>query len=494
MTMPAVSARQVQDAAQAIDDLTRARARVGLALPKLRERRLVIDGAWRYYDGDHPPLWLTSKMASLFRGMATRLHDNLCEMAVDALLSRLEVTGWEDVPPLQLPGQLGQQLPTAEGVMAAAATALWGMNSLDLEQEELYRHALVSSVGYVLVWPGEDGQPEIVQQDPRTIYVEYGSMRRDDRLWAVKCWWDQEAVRWRANLYEKGQLGQPSTVVRLLQTQRGNAESIPDGPNGFTIDPDDPGGPSGLPTSDVPLVPFQRRRDGRSRLHNLTPIQDKINKLAANKLVAAEFAAFRQRVFITTQQLPDNAISNAPDRAIVLDPGTPDAPTSVHEFAVTELANYDDAITAEVGKFFTVAQLPRHLIVGTGSASPSGEAIKADEGPFVQLVDSWVARLGASWQDVMALLGVQARPVWAETATHHDLTTAQTVKGFTDAGAPLGLVLARYAGWSEEEVAEAQAEASAREAQAAAAGAVALAAFDQGAALPQALPGMADQE
>lgn len=477
MTQPAgpdlVTAQQSLLAQAALLNDSRRLLRDGLA--KISVRRAHIDTAWRYYEGDHPALWMTDKMGDLFKGMASNLSDNLCGLAVDSVLNRLRVTGWTDTDPvLDMAGDVAV-------TQAQAAQALWSINSLDLEQEDLYRHALVSSVGYVLAWPDERGLPDVTVQDPRSTWVEYRGAT-GERLWGLRTWHDEGT--WHANLYH------PDRVVRLVVPGRSDSKRLPDSGR-FVLDGDDPGGPSPLAVQQVALVPFQRRRGAPGYLKSLIPVQDKINKLAANKMVAAEFAAFRQRVFITTQSLPDNAITNAPDRAIVLDPGSPDAPTSVQEFAVTELSNYDQSIAAEVAKFATIAPLPRHLILGDGGAPPSGEQVKADEGPFVALVDAYVDRFGAAWSDVVGLFGIAAGPAWADTTVHNDEAVARTVKTFVDAGVPAGLALQRYAGWSEDEVAEVDAATSAQAVQAAAAGAVALAAFDQGADPRGALPPMA---
>lgn len=466
-----------------IDAAAAARVDLGVALKAMGERNAFIDLSWRYYDGDHPALWLSDKFADIFGERTVRLEDNYCALAVDAVLSRIGVTGWIDLDDTEddtaeTDDSRDGDVAEGEGAQAVrvtdadVATAVWSQDGLDLMQEDLYRHALVSHVGYVLVWPNEQGVPEAIPQDPRNVYVHYGSMRLNDIRWAAKVW--HEDKRWHACLFY------PDRMVRLISAQDASAAKRPEA-NGFVLNPDDPGGPNPLPVKDrVPMVPFDLRRGGKSWLHNLIPPQDKINKLAANKMVAAEFAAYRQRVFITTQQLPDDALENAPDRAIVMDPGTKDAPTSVHEFAVTELRNYDQAIDAEVSRFFTIARLPRHLIVGTGSAPPSGEAIKTDEGPFVAVVDRLVARWTAAWTDVMALLGLNVEPTWGDTEVHNDLSVGQTVKAFTDAGAPLPTVLRKYAAWDDAEVLEAQEALDARQAQAVAAGAAALTAFEAG--------------
>lgn len=483
------------DVTDAVADLAMVRGNLKRGLDAMKAKRPFIDLAWRYYDGDHPALWLTEKLADVFgTRLASNLANNYCEVAVDAVLHRLAVTGWAD---RLAPGTTEQQdnaSTTPESGPAAPDTPerdvpppdvapvvtdamlaerVWADNDLDLEQEDLYRHAQVAGEGYVIVWPSDDGGMDVVVNDPRSVHVEYGSLRRTDVRWAVKAWFDQDVARWRANVYF------PERIVRLIGPITSTNSTDEPAAHTFVLDADDPGGPH--PFGKVPVIPFNRRRNAPSRLRSLWPIQDKINKLAANKMVAAEFGAFRQRYVLSTQEFADGTLQNSPDHAWLLDPGTPDAPTKVGEFAITELSNYDESINAEVEHFFAVAGLPRHLRQGAGGAPPSGDAVRADEGPFVALVDSYVKRFGAAWRDVMDLIGLNVEPAWAETEVNNDKGTAETVKTYVDAGAPLTVALRKYAGWDDSDLAEVEAkqasDAERAEQAAAAAGMLAMQSF-----------------
>lgn len=468
------------------DDLTQARAHLRHALKCLKAKRYLIDLMWAYYDGDHPALWLTTKLQDTFGArLATNLQDNFCDLAVDALVHRLNVSGWAD---REEPGETANPAGTPEGqevetdeatdlAEAMAAEAVWSDNDLDMEQEDLYRHSMIAGSAYAIVWPRQGGGYDIAANDARTVHVEYGSLKRTDRKWAAKVWWDSDRGVWSAVLYY------PDRIVRLTGDKSQRADATDLDPDRFGLDPQDAGGPHAF--GKVPVVPFDRRRNGPSRLKSLVPIQDKINKLASNKMVAAEFGAFRQRYFLTTQNLDSQSLRNSPDHAIVLDPGLTDSRTQVGEFDATPLANYDQSIDAEIDKFFTVALLPRALRHGSSTRVPAtGEGIKADEGPFVALADSYVKRFSAAWTDVMELCGLNVEPVWAETHVNSDLGTGQTVKAYTDAGAPLPIVLAKYAGWTEQEVDEVRAEAQAAKAEAKQAQIDAMRAFDAGGDTP----------
>jgi hypothetical protein len=91
---------------------------------------------------------------------------------------------------------------------------------------------------------------------------------------------------------------------------------------------------------------------------------------------------------------------------------------------------------------------------------PSGDAIKADEGPFVEAIKDLQNQLGETLVEAMGLLGIEAEPIWRDPTVTNELTQAQTVQTFVDSGMPVGPLMERYAGWANDEVTEAQAQAT----------------------------------
>lgn len=405
------------------------RADLKILLDATSDRRLT--GRWNYYSGAHPKIYATPKLRDTFKGLADSFDENYCGLAINARLSRLEVIGWD-------------------GPDAEQAQQVWDDSRLARRQSRLWRYALVHSRACLIADVG-DGPPRLLV-NPGTI--AYGHPRADEPdalAWLGKVW-PETATRWRATLMY------PDETVRLVaDTRKPNTRDL----IGWDVDPDDPGGPNPLVDSGAPPgVQFSPYDEGQPLIDGITGLQNRINKLAANKFVAAEFSAFRQRVFFTRQEVTPFELRNAPDHAIVLDPGDTDAKASVTEFTASDLANYDRAKDAEVDALFTIATLPRHMRVNPGTP-PSGEAIKADEGPFVEAIRDLQNQLGETLVEGMALLGIEAEPLWRDPTVHNELAQAQTVQTLNDAGMPVGPLMVRYAGWDEQDVTDALAQGSA---------------------------------
>jgi hypothetical protein len=473
-------------------DLALVQAHVTEALRVLQDRQHRLNLRWRYYDGDHPQVWMTEKFRTVFGHLFdNRLHDNYMGLAVDAVVDRLQVTGF--VPRGDAPD-----------TDAAAALATWEANELDLEQEELYRHAQVAGAAYLIVWPrpadtgtGQATDPEtgaplwdVIVNDARNVHLVAGSNRRDRRR-AVKVWRDAAARCWRATCYYRAEEGPdgmlPAELVRLrTRSLQVGSSTYPTRGDAFMLDPDDSGGL--LPDvfgGRLPVIRYATDKAGRSRLDQLLPIQDKLNKLAANKMVTAEFLAWPQRYVLAAGDVNDDELRPSPGSVLLLDPGGEteegtSAPTRVGEWTAADLANYDDAHRAELDKLFTIARLPRHLMVNPGT-SPSGEAVRADEGPFVALVEDAQQLYGASHADLMELLGYRVRPVWADAEVANDEAVAREVLTYVQAGVPLEVALAQVAGWDEELLGRVRELVAASAASALNAGEAALRALDTGA-------------
>lgn len=439
------------------------------ALRELRARRQLIDVAWDYHDGRHPQVWLNDTMRKVFDSKSdpNELQDNYCGMAVNAYLGRLQVAGWalrrpvaEDAP---------DELVAAAKAAEADAVAAWDDNDMELEEDDVYRAAFVAGECPVLVWPklNGDGQQEtdeegrlrwdVVAKDARNVYVKAGAKRRA-RAWSWAVWLERD--RWRATGYYGDSDGKPAEVIRLHTAPTVNvSKNFPEKAARFLLDRDDPGGD--MPETfdgKCPMVVFKLDRAGRSWLHDAIPVQDKINKLAANKMVTAEFLAFPQRYALTDQVIPPGTLRYSPGKMLQLDPGGGSnedgqaiAPTQVGEFSAADLETYDKAKAAEVDTLFTIKLLPRHLRVNPGTP-PSGDAIKADEGPHTEYVRNTCHKLfGAAWADVQQLMGHDVVPVWEAPEVANALTEAQELDYLVRSGVPL-LSALRKVGWTPEEI------------------------------------------
>lgn len=376
---------------------------------------------WSYFKGNQPRVWVTDKFARLFRDLADSMGDNYCGLAVNSRVSRLKVEGWS-------------------GPDAEAAEGAWADGGWPIRQSSFYQWGLGYGQVYLI---GEEGETGPVLQPNRPTLVSH-TASQDNPLMvetATKAWWSRG--EWHAVVYDD------ADVWRFVAP--GKAETMPKFDQ-FRPDPEDEGGPHGFDRCPV-IVCYPYGFDSPVLLDTVRGAQDRINKIGSNKFVASEFSAFAQRVFFTRQDIQDEDVVNAPDHAIVLDPGDAEGKASVQELSGGDLAKFDAAKQAEVDTFFTLALLPRHLMVNPGAA-PSGAAIKADEGPMVAAVREHQAQFGESMSAGWDLFGWEAESVWENPEVADGLDTAQEVRAYVDSGVPVDAALVRVAGWTQEDVDE----------------------------------------
>lgn len=447
---PAPETIYFADASPSDDSLSRSKADLQCAIAELKVKSPRITLEYDYHEGDHPQIWLTDKLRSMFKALADQMPENYCGVAIDAPLRRLAITGFTT---LANPDQTEDTDPEDQVTQGLSADdlkvlAIWTKNRLKKRQKEVYRSAMAAGEGFVFVWDNGGGDYDISFNDARMVHwhCNGGEVHH-----VAKVWIDDEEGVWRATLlYETDQ-------VRFVgpKPRTGDDRYTTPDASAFSIDTDDPGGVHGF--DQVPVFRFAEQDKRISRLKSLIPIQDKINKLESNKMVAAEFGAFKQRAYLTTQALDKESIKQEPDHAIHLDPGgdaeSGVAPTSIFEFSATDLANYDQAKQKEVDAFFTIANLPRHMMVNPG-ASASGAAITADEGPFTEMILDMHEWLGDTWQELFGMLGFNVEPVWKNPKTDDEAGTALVVKTHVEAGVPVEMAERIYAGWDGDELDE----------------------------------------
>lgn len=408
------------------------------AIESLKVKSLAIQRNRNYYDGKHPRVWLTDSIRDqLDDELIVNMAENYCDVAVDAPIKRLSVTGWTQ--------------PDDNSIEVEAASVIWDDNDLKLAQKDIYTEARVTGEAFVFAWKDEekDSGIDVTSVDSEQVWWP-DDAHRNKPARVVRVWADEEDGVWRATCYYK------YVVVRLVGPKvKSIIEAYPQ-PRYFTVDADNSGGEHGF--EEVPVIRFSRHRKRRSLLDAISPLQDKINKLSANMMVAAEFSAYRKTVIMTQQTIEDGDLTFKPNRALVLDPGGEQdgaAPTSIWEGSATELANYDERIDKYVDRLFTKACLPGHMKVKSDSTLPSGAAYEADEGPFTEDIGDMQDTYGESWRDFFGLcLGIDVKPQWRNPQVKSDADEGTTVKTFKDAGVPLMLALKKYAGWTQEELDE----------------------------------------
>lgn len=328
-----------------------------------------------YYDSENTVLsYAQAKFREVFGEMFRGYRDNFAPLIVDAISERLTIRGF----------RMGGSDEADRG-----ALEIWQRNLLDAESNAAHIDALVQGASYLIVWGDEDDRPIITPESANEVTVQYapGSRRlieagyrefTDD--WGVThstLWWDG----------------------RVYTTTRGaNDWSEPESADN--------------PLGEVPIVPLLNRKrlksEPFSELAAILPVQDAINKISADAIVASEFAAFPQRI-ITGLEPYDGPDEHDPyrdkmlkaylDRILTFDGEN----VRFGQFEAADLSNYVKLIDMLVQHMASQSRVPFHYFLLNGGQAPSGESITAAEAGLVAKARERMLHFGESWEQAMRL-------------------------------------------------------------------------------------------
>jgi hypothetical protein len=158
------------------------------------------------------------------------------------------------------------------------------------------------------------------------------------------------------------------------------------------------------------MVEFRNRPrmlgDGRSEIADVISVQNQINKLVCDMLVAAEFSAFKQR-WATGIEIPRDPMTGkdlfefpaAIDRLW----STENDGAKFGEFGETDLGNYVGALENRVQSLASRTRTPPHYLLGSSGSFPSGESLKATETGLIAKCRSRQRHFGEAHEEIMRL-------------------------------------------------------------------------------------------
>lgn len=404
-----------------------------MATPDLRAayRALVAKQApytalWAYYEGDHPLVYASSKVRDLFSGRLTRFSENWCAVVVDALLDRLTLKGFE--------GQAVDEL-----------NDFFTDEAVSIDADEAHRSAAVTGEGFVIVEQRDDGTVELFENDSRLCHIVYAADNPRRKAWAAK-WWEGEDERRYLTLYY------PDRFEHYVSAGKAKAVQTVDAfvPAQVPVEANE----SGV----IPVFCFRRSRKRiLGELHSIIDLQNAVNKLFADMMVSAEFAAFRQRWVLSNADLSD-LLTNPNETWVIPKSDKEMEPTQIGSFDPTDLANFTGALDNLASKIAIISRTPKQYLLQAGDIS--GEALLAMEAPLVKKAASYQQSFGATWREVAVYVSaLQGKvldpraiaPVWADERTIQPVAEADALLKNRSAGIPL-LTLLRRDGWSAAEI------------------------------------------
>lgn len=328
-----------------------------------------------YYEGRHSLLFAQDKFRNAYGKLIGRFADNFCSLIVDAVAERLQVDGFR---------------MTNDPEADLQAWEIWQRNDMDSRASTAMIESLVAARSFATVWGDADGRPIIELEDASelTVWGESEMDRRTPQM-ALKRWMDEWGT-WHARLWT------PTASYRMSGTAKlgswGDYEVTPN--------------PLGI----VPVVELANRPrlrlDPSSELSLVAPIQDAINKVVRDALVASEFAAYPQRwvTGLEIQEDEDGQPKKPPfDPALDRMFQAEDSSVNFGQFQAADLGNYVKLVDTLVQHLATVSRVPFHYFLINGGQAPSGEAIASAEAGLVAKVRDRQMHFGEAWERVMRL-------------------------------------------------------------------------------------------
>jgi hypothetical protein len=457
-----------------------------LLLDELAARQDALRLHFDYYEGDQALPRAPKAAQDAYRRLLRQSRSNWVQLVVDAVAERLSVVGF----------RFGDTQEDDHD-----AWLLWQTNRMDADSELAQTDALTSGVSYISVWPDEDSPVGVTidVEHPYQTIVAYNPDSRRRRVAALKAWPEPDRVRCWLTLpeasyewvAERPNVDETSAMIRFVNEW----ELVDEVPNR---------------SGEIPIVelcPWPRTRPlntgelpGRSEMDGVIDIQDRINTTIFNRLIATEYAAFRQK-WATGLVLPSmrDPVSGEP---IVDDEGNevPRSPYDVAvdrlwvaedpnvrfgEFGESDLAGYMRAQAEDINNLAAITKTPPHYLLGS-IINVSGDALKAAETGLVSKVRRRAAHLGEAWEEVMRLafsaLGdtraaeSQVETIWADFETRSEAQRVDALVKMGSLGVPREVLWQRW-GASPQEISRwltlaAQEEQAAAQRQAVALGAV----------------------
>lgn len=420
-----------------------------IAFSALTTKKRRYDKLWAYYDGDQPLIYNSERLREIFSGLNAKFTENWCAVVVDSTLDRIEM-----------------QVPRAIGNAEADARLrdLWEQTSIVDDEFSIHEDVCVTGESFVIAWPNaETGEIEAFHNNARLVHAEYELDNPKKMRFAAK-WWTDAENRVRLTLYYPDRLEyyiakKPSIDVEISSAKMfepyGEAEGDPIVTNPF---------------GRIPVFHFRsNQRKPKSQISNVLEIQDAINKLLSDMMVAAEFGAFPQR-FVISQAGIDELRNNPNeiwDLPAAIEGGQG---TSAGQFSATDLGNYLQSINKLSADIGVITRTPRHyFFLQTGD--PSGDALITMEAPLQRKVSRLLATLRPTWRDLAQFMleldgvTISSREISIEFdpfQTIQPMTQVMVIKTGKEAGIPLRNMLKEY-GWTEEDIQQMEADALAEQ-------------------------------
>ncbi|WP_124712694.1 phage portal protein [Mycolicibacterium nivoides] len=390
-----------------------------------------------YFEGVSPLSFLSREAKVALRNF-DQLSSNLCRTAVVSLQERLRLSGVE----------------------GADVWDLFEYSDLDQLAAQVHRDALLYGVGYVLCWTDVNGKPRATVEHPHQVAIIRDPVTRQivsavkrvrtKQTTEVWVYFADRVEHWTANTPSAGSAG-----YELVETV----------PHGLGV---------------VPVVAIGDD-DEPSVIDDLTTIQDAINKLLLDMMVASEYAG-RPRRYASGIELTEKPVVDDDGNPVLDDDDQPvteavnpfpetnrmmiseDAGSRFGALPAADLKTFESGVHVLISQAMMVSGLPAHYVGLLQDSVTSADALRAAEAALVARAEARQRQYGVGWEQVARLLvairdGVDpdtviARVVWSPADTRSQAQEADYAVKLYSAGILSRTSVLKRLGLTADEIAE----------------------------------------
>lgn len=407
------------------DALTAPTEDLDMAFKILMNKNEVYSRLYNYYDGNQPLLFSTEKLQSAFSRQGIYFAINWISVVVNSVLDRLVLKGFDT----------GTQATNVE--LGHIIESL----KLHMDMDEVHESVAITEEAYIIVGQDDQGELEVYFNDPRMCHMFYDPAHPKKKRYAAKMWVASDGSG-RVELYY------PDRVEHWVS--RDEMKSISTSKSFFLENIES--------AETIPVFHFRtsRRLNKRELDDSLLSIQDAINKLFSDMLIASEFNSVKQRVIIS--QADPGDLKTFDTWWIPAGDGTGQQ-SSVQELGGADLGTFLNGIKDLAASMGVISRTPKHFFFTQGG-DPSGDALIAMEAPLIKKTMKKQEALADTWVElvvyIMQLSGTpvdpsKVSPTWEPAETIQPKAQAEIIKTETSAGIPLNTSV-RRAGWAKDEI------------------------------------------
>ena len=393
----------------------------------LNSKNQVYTTLFDYADGNQPLVYSTNRLKEAFNNINAKFSQNWMSVVIDSALDRLAYNGWA----------------TQKKSITDQLQHIFEDHEMVQDAYDIHRSASITRESFAIAWKNDEGEIEFNYNDPRLCHMFYKADNPKKQDFACK--WYRDGDIYRMILYYRDRL-----EYYVTRPSKNLLNGIPSSAKMFQPDPENEKADN--PYGEIPVFHFYISRNSKGDLYNIITLQDAVNKLFGDMMVASEFAALKQRYVITDAET--DALKNSPNEIWTLPIGS-----TAGQFDSTSLNNFLDPIDKIANAIAIISRTPKHYFYNAG-AGISGEALLAMEAPLTKKVDQRKASFSATWKRVaqflLKLQGVDyplsdIDTVWEPSHSVQPKTEADTAKVWVDSGVPLNTALS-WSGKTDEEI------------------------------------------